>query len=710
MIRIGVRNRRRPIRWSRGEGLATVAGLIVLLAGPTPGHAQTDSPAAREARAALREVRRSYPVQGASAIWARRLSLDDIAAELRAGSRADPNVLKGAVAELRRTDVPQYREKAFQRLSTALTARTKELAEIPVDEWQSRCAEIAKDYPPATPAAIDGQRKQLAERMDAFERRLPELRQSTSRWNKFLFWPETRALATSNVSDPEVLDRLERRWQNALSVWQSDELLEVSMAVQAYVPLLRSYLWPETAEERAAAWDQISALLDPSTLAEKNNAAALGHAIHNRERIGQAPQLTASIRRRFSHPDVVLQVRPSWLQAKLSQPINEPYRVNDVFAGARTVGSGRLVGKATFELLPSEVVGRWVMRLDATSTARTTGYSDRVRVQSRANTSIRGEKQFVLDEVGLSSRRATADASTRIVYDGIDAEGLAPRRNEATRQTQARRPRAETDSSALAERTTIGQLDTEGQKLAASFNASYRKDYRDPLILANRLVPATRVHASRESLRWECDWVSPADFASTPAPPKLADAAVAIGLAATALEEEARSSLAGRRLSGDELVKAVGGMLGTSDAAGQAAQDFAISFADKPCEVRIADGVVHIKLQITSFQAADVEYPAMSVDVDYTPTERDGGLTLTRQRALRVKPLAVEGEQPKAISGRQQTLKLAVQRRLGRVLTEELRWPAIALPDWIDRGAKLRVDAVSADAGWLQMALKPDPS
>ena len=215
------------------------------------------------------------------------------------------------------------------------------------------------------------------------------------------------------------------------------------------------------------------------------------------------------------------------------------------------------------------------MRLDATSTARTTGYSDRVRVQSHANTSIRGEKQFVLDEAGLTPRRATANASTRIVYDGIDAEGLAPRRNEATRQTQARRPRAEADSSALAERTTVGQLDTAGQKLATDFNTAYRRDYRDPLILANRLVPAARVHASQKSLRWECDWIRPADFARTPAPPELAEADVAVGLAATALEEEAHSSLAGRRLSGEELVKAVGGMLGSKESSNQSPQDFA---------------------------------------------------------------------------------------------------------------------------------------
>ena len=39
----------------------------------------------------------------------------------------------------------------------------------------------------------------------------------------------------------------------------------------------------------------------------------------------------------------------------------------------------------------------------------------------------------------------------------------------------------------------------------------------------------------------------------------------------------------------------------------------------------------------------------MSVDVDYSPIERDGGLSLVRQGALRVKALVSDGEQPKAL-------------------------------------------------------------
>ena len=60
------------------------------------------------------------------------------------------------------------------------------------------------------------------------------------------------------------------------------------------------------------------------------------------------------------------------------------------------------------------------------------------------------------------------------------------------------------------------------------------------------------------------------------------------------------------------------------------------------------------------------------------------------------------------MSGRQQTLRLAVQRRLGKVFAEELLWPRFALPGATTERSKLRVERVTADGGWLQLALAPD--
>ena len=392
----------------------------------------------------------------------------------------------------------------------------------------------------------------------------------------------------------------------------------------------------------------------------------------------------------------------------MSQRFNEPYQINDVFAGARTTGNGRLVGRVHCDVLPSDSAGQWVLRLDATSTARTTGYEDRVRVGSRATTQIHGDELFVLGATGLAARPATATARTNITYTSIDAEGLPRRRNEATRQTHARRPCAEADSSALAERSTVARLDAEGRKIAAAFNKSYHQSLRDPAILAHRSVPLVRVPATSAALRWECYAARSANFAATPTPPDFnGDSDFALGVAGSALEDQALEALGDRDLSGEELINAIGGLLGGSTKADKTGQDYRVAFAAWPCDVQVVDGQVRARLHITSFAAADVHYPAMVVDVSYNVAERDGNLALVRQGNLRVKPLPQGDDGAKTMSGRQQTLRLAVQRRLGKVFAEELLWPRFALPGATTERSKLRVERVTADGGWLQLVLCP---
>ena len=673
-------------------------------------HAQVDTPAAREARAALNELHRTYAGQSAWRTWSGQLGLEDVEQELQAGENAEPAVFARAAEQLSRATVPQFRQPAFRRLASALAAREKELAAIPPERWHDTCIEAAERYSPIDGQTIESARKPVVFWLDALERSRPELHRATKAWSKFLFLPETRPVLTSYPMDPSELDRLETRWHNALTVWGNDRLVEASLAVQSYIRLLRGYLAHESPEQHVAAWHELADLLNTQPQAiDAPSLRRIGEIVSQRERLGQASPLTASIRRELSHPNMILQVRAKWLRSELSQRFNEPYQINDVFAGARTTGNGRLVGRVHCDVLPSDSAGQWVLRLDATSTARTTGYEDRVRVGSRATTQIHGDELFVLGATGLAARPATATARTNITYTSIDAEGLPRRRNEATRQTHARRPRAEADSSALAERSTVARLDAEGRKIAAAFNKSYHQSLRDPAILAHRSVPLVRVPATSAALRWECYAARSANFAATPTPPDFnGDSDFALGVAGSALEDQALEALGDRDLSGEELINAIGGLLGGSTKADKTGQDYRVAFAAWPCDVQVVDGQVRARLHITSFAAADVHYPAMVVDVSYNVAERDGNLALVRQGNLRVKPLPQGDDGAKTMSGRQQTLRLAVQRRLGKVFAEELLWPRFALPGATTERSKLRVERVTADGGWLQLALAPD--
>ena len=185
------------------------------------------------------------------------------------------------------------------------------------------------------------------------------------------------------------------------------------------------------------------------------------------------------------------------------------------------------------------------------------------------------------------------------------------------------------------------------------------------------------------------------------------DADLVICLAAGALEGQSLATLGGRRLDADQLAGAIARLLGGEEAE-ETGQEFHAEFAAHPCDITLADGKLHARLHVTKFDSADVQYPAMIVDIDYNVENREGSLALVRQGGVRVKPVSESGE-PTALSGRQQTLRLAVQRKLNKALAEEFLWPGLEWPSADDKDARLSVGRVQASGGWLQMSLHKKP-
>ncbi len=206
-------------------------------------------------------------------------------------------------------------------------------------------------------------------RLDALQRELPTVATPGDEWNEFLFWSATHDLVFKDTRDLVLLDRLESRWQGAPLVWDAPELLEASLAIQSYIPLYRAWLAKETPEERAAAWTELGTLLEGDTSAASPNAARIAALVDEREGLNQASALTASIRREFSRPNVILRARTAWVQQQLSEDISDRYTVNDVYAGVRQYGQGTLTGTMKCRILPSLSVGHAEFLFDGTARA-----------------------------------------------------------------------------------------------------------------------------------------------------------------------------------------------------------------------------------------------------------------------------------------------------------------------------------------------------
>ncbi len=137
------RNRCTHLNLTRCVDAARVVALTVALALGAPNahiaEGQVDTPAAREARAILAEVQRTYGSSSELAPWQRKLALKDVSFELRAGDRAEHVPLEWAAARLRSGVASTFRDPVFQRLAGALEKRAVEIAPILASKWPAEC-------------------------------------------------------------------------------------------------------------------------------------------------------------------------------------------------------------------------------------------------------------------------------------------------------------------------------------------------------------------------------------------------------------------------------------------------------------------------------------------------------------------------------------------------------------------------------------------
>ena len=683
--------------------------LVVALLSGAAAYAQVDTSAAREARAALRELQSTYGRFPAWQPWLRQPAIQAIEYELQIGDRAEPRALVEVAEQLRKGRESFFKHEMFQRLARALETRADELAPVPESDWSAACRNAAEHQSIVEPADLKRAQPALAERLDALERRLPRLRTAGDEWREFLYWPETRWLATSDAIDATTLDRLEIRWCGAPTLWADARLVEASLAVQSYIRLLRAHLTHEPQETHRAAWIELADLIAARGESSAGGAERIAQALTARERLGQASPLTASIRRELSRPNIVLRARTGWLESRFVQSVSETFNVNDVFAGARSVGSGTLSAKTSCQILPSTTLGHWVLRIEGASRSSTIGNADRVSVSSRATTKIKGEKLLSIGVRGVIAGPASASATTAITYDRIDAEGIRRRRDEAVRQTHARRGEAEAQASARAKDSVLERMNEQGARLAGDLSRPYRERLRNPQLDANRMPPEVRVRTNKDHLRWECRLEAPSQFAADSSPGDFSpEADVVLSFAASALEEQSVVALGGRQLTADELTKELGKMFGDPADAAAGEQDFRVEFAAHPCDIEIADGQLRARFHMAAFASADVEYPPMTVEAVYAVQQKDGGLALVQQGKLQVKPPALADGAAPAPSGRQQTLRLGAERKLNKALAKEFFWSGPPVPGSADKEAKMRVRGAQAERGWLQVALSQD--
>ncbi len=581
----------------------------------------------------------------------------------------------------------------------------------PTDELAALCRQEADRFEPVGPAQLAAARELFRVRLTEFHPVLSAVDTRDMDWPEYLLWTDTLRLFDSPAPDDAVLEHVLKRWENGAASWPAPQLAAAADALRQYVAVLRADASHQSPHQHAAAWNTLAELLAEPTRSGQAGLDRIGAAVVARERLGEAPTLTSSIRSALGGPDMLLRASAEWLQSQASVSVDEPYRIRETYAGLFTVGSGRISGVASLQLLRDQDAARWDLLFTGASVAATTATGE-VTVSSRLKTNLAARQSFHMDAGGLSVQPTLVNGATRIDYDRIDASGGARRRQAAVGAVSNGRAGAERDAAAANRRSLAAHMDADGVKTVSRFNEMYFANVRNPFTRTELSPPVAEFHSDDSAIYGAWRWPRSRTF-SAPLPAFTSPTGLAFSVSAAAIEQFLGARLGGKRMTEGQIAELVGlpsDKLAAGDKsapADEAQPDRWIEFAATPCDVELADGRVSLRLHLTAFESGGVRFPAMTADAVYTAAVENGRLKFTREGGFRTRAVAEEGSNDVAASGRQQTLRVALRRLLDRSLPAQLTWPtadanSATAPSPLDN---LRIALISVTDGWLQLAL-----
>ena len=572
-----------------------------------------------------------------------------------------------------------------------------------VGELAALCRREAERFAPVSREKVNAAREDLRARLNDFYRLLTKDVKANAIWPEYLHWTETLQLLDASAAD-DAADRMQWRWQTGALVWPAPEVAAVAAALQRHVAMLRTSAAHESAEQHAAAWNQLADLI----AASKGDQAGLNRiaeAVVARERFGDAPQLTASIRRSLSGPDMMFRASADWLQSRFAAAVDEPYQAQGIYSGMATSSTGRLTGAVACQLVRSPDAARWNIWFNGASATATTANGNGAAVSTRANTNLMAKQVFRLDAAGLAAEPTAAAGATALTYDQINAGG-GRRQQIANNTVLAGRDTAERDTAAGASHALAERMDSTGGKAVARFNESYFANLRDPFTRADQLPPVAEFHSDESVIYGDWRWPQSRTFA-TRSPDFHSPAGLALAIDAAAIERFMAANIGGKRLSEEQFGQLIALPTPPPRDDADKTSDRWLQFAAIPCGVELADGRISLRFHVAEFESGGVRYPAMTAAAAYKCHVDADHLALVREGGFRMKLIADEPSSASGASGRQQTLQVAVRRFFNRALPERIAWPgpdspANQLPLLLPN---LQVKAVSVSEGWLQLGL-----
>lgn len=554
-------------------------------------------------------------------------------------------------------------------------------------------------------------RTRLAHVVNQLERRLADDGDNGRAWAGYLKLNELQAQFRLAQIDPDALEPSYRRFNAGHYGLNRSYFTDVREALLQTIQVVRATKTPDLDK---AYGKYVSALTEylGSYVKGPNaeQAVRIGEAIGWLEGLGQAPDLIAAVREELARPNLFVAMSERLVVAGIEEPVDETAPVRDIILGTDIYGTGRSVGNISASLAPNSNHAVFDITYLGVTKTRNTGYNGPVVIFSDGKTGIGARKRLWLNESGLHSHPARANATTH-----SDICDIQPKRGSrmveriAWRKATEQKHLAETIASRHAAERAGRQVDDRANAMIKDVNHNFENRFRRPTMERNLFPSKLRFATAEDSLRVTWLQAAPAQLAAPTEPPPAAKGAdLAVRIHESMINNATQTSLAGLTMNDDEFRMAVVELLGRlpeklNPIPGE--EPWGISFdRARPVEVRFADGGFHVTIRGRRYFKSGQPQPGMNVSASYKIVHDDSGFRAVRQGEVEVVPPGLGDDE--RVGTRYQIIRTLLIRRFAPIFEKEIRFENLALPGkWSSLGAMPMVQLESND-GWLTIAWK----
>jgi hypothetical protein len=425
------------------------------------------------------------------------------------------------------------------------------------------------------------------------------------------------------------------------------------------------------------------------------------------EDMNQQTAVVGTMRRLFSQPNVLIQIRESMIQELVTRGVDSNRPVTDCILGTRIVGTANINGAVTANLLPANDLVRMQLTMSGQLVSRNVGYNGPVRLRTTGRAGICVTRTLNITDSGVSFEPTFADANLKTEINSID-HPLRLVRRIAWRKSREMKPQADRIAKAHLRQQLAAGFDKETRETAAAAPPDPLARVRSVLQRLDIPEPARQMKSTDEAIE-VCSMVRRTDQIGSPvpAPPLSNNFQVALQIHESAVNNSLGHLLAGRTMTGKQLNE----LMSKTGRAEQQPDDpeklkFEMDFDRiRPVIFEARDNMLRVGIRGTRFaeEGKPTTNEVVEIVAAYSPALMQDG------RAVLVREGDVEVDFPKVRSPtRKAAMRGAIRDKLADafpaiVLDRPLKVPdaAVAL-----QGREFKPQSIDAQDGWLSVTVR----